>query len=324
MTTLLAAAVEASGQVANTRSKLAKRDAIANCLRGAEGDEVEIAVAYLAGEIRQGRIGIGYATLAALRGMHAAQPELTLRNVDAALERVAATSGKGAAAERSAQLHALFERATALEQDFLLRLLVGELRQGALEGVMIDAIAAAAGLPAADVRRAAMFTGNLGVVARVALTEGAVDALAQFAVALHRPLQPMLAQPADDIADALARLGTAALEWKVDGARVQVHKQGDAIAVYTRNLSEVTASVPELVEAVRALPTHELILDGEAVALVAGGAPQPFQVTMRRFGRKLDVARLRTELPLAVYFSTACTATAHHSSIARRASASTH
>ena len=302
MTTLLAAVVDASGRVANTSSKLAKRDAIASCLRGAEGDEVEIAVAYLAGEIRQGRIGIGYATLAALRGTHAAQPALTLRDVDAALERVAATTGKGAAAERSAQLRALFERATAVEQDFLLRLLVGELRQGALEGVMIDAIAAAAGLPAVDVRRAAMFAGNLRAVARAALADGAADALAQFAVALHRPLQPMLAQPAEDIADAMARLGTAALEWKVDGARVQVHKQGDAIAVYTRHLNDVTGSVPELVEAVRALPARELILDGEAVALAAGGAPQPFQVTMRRFGRRLDVARLRAELPLAVYF----------------------
>ena len=302
MSTLLAAIAEASGRVANTSSKLAKRDAIASCLRGAEDDEVEIAVAYLAGEIRQGRIGIGYATLAALRGAHAAQPELTLLDVDAALERIAATIGKGAAAERSTQLRALFERATALEQDFLLRLLAGELRQGALEGVMIDAIAAAAGLPTADVRRAAMFAGSLRAVARVALTDGTVGALAQFAVALHRPLQPMLAQPADDIADALARLGTAALEWKVDGARVQVHKQGDAIAVYTRNLNDVTESVPELVEAVRALPARELILDGEAVALTAGGAPQPFQVTMRRFGRRLDVARMRIELPLAVYF----------------------
>jgi len=302
MSTLLAAVVEASGRVANTRSKLAKRDAIAGCLRDAEGDEVEIAVAYLAGEIRQGRIGIGYATLAAQRDAHAAQPALTLHDVDAALERIAATTGKGAAAERSAQLRTLFARATAVEQDFLLRLLVGELRQGALEGVMIDAIAAAADLPTADVRRAAMFTGSLGAVARVALADGAAGALAQFAVALHRPLQPMLAQPADDIADALARLGTAALEWKVDGARVQVHKQGDAVAVYTRNLNDVTASVPELVEAMRALPSRELILDGEAVALAAGGAPQPFQVTMRRFGRRLDVARLRAELPLAVYF----------------------
>jgi len=301
MTTLLAAVVDASDRVTQTTSRLAKRDAIAACLRGAAADEVEIAVAWLSGETRQGRIGIGYATLAALRGTHAAQATLTLREVDAALSRIAATTGKGSAAERSAQLRAVFERATAAEQDFLLRLLVGELRQGALEGVMIDAIAAAAGVPVADVRRAAMCAGNLPVVARLALTEGA-PALARLVVALHRPVQPMLAQPADDIAGALTRLGTAALEWKVDGARVQVHKAGGEIKVYTRNLNDVTASVPEIVEALQGVPAHELILDGEAVALTAGGAPLPFQVTMRRFGRKLDVARMRAELPLAVYF----------------------
>jgi DNA ligase-1 len=301
MTTLLATVVDASRRVADTNSRLAKRDAIAACLRGGLPDEIEIAVAYLSGELRQGRIGIGYATLAALRGTHAPQSGLGVCEVDAALERIAATTGRGSAAERGAQLRALFERCTADEQDFLLRLLVGELRQGALEGVMIDAIAAAAGLPVADVRRAAMVVGSLGVVARVALTEGAA-ALARFAVALHRPVQPMLAQPADDIADAMTRLGTAAIEWKVDGARVQVHKAGDDIKVYTRNLNDVTASVPEVVEALQGAAAHELILDGEAVALGAGGTPLPFQVTMRRFGRKLDVARMRGELPLAVYF----------------------
>lgn len=301
MTTLLAAVVEASTRVAQTSSRLAKRDAIAACLRGAAPDEVGIAVAYLSGETCQGRIGIGYASLAAQGGTPAAQPGLALREVDATLARIATTAGKGSAAARGALLRTLFERATAPEQDFLIRLLVGELRQGALEGVMIDAIAAAAGLPVAEVRRAAMCVGELGTVARVALSEGA-DGLARFAVALHRPVQPMLASPADDIADAMSRLGTAALEWKVDGARVQVHKAGDDIKVYTRNLNDVTASVPEVVEALQAVPAHELILDGEAVALAAGGAPQPFQVTMRRFGRKLDVARLRAELPLAVFF----------------------
>ncbi|HEY9063705.1 MAG TPA: ATP-dependent DNA ligase [Burkholderiaceae bacterium] len=300
-TTLLATVVEASATVARTSSRLAKRDAIAGCLRGAAADEVEIAVAYLSGETRQGRIGLGYATLAAARGPHAEQPVLAVREVDAALERIATTTGKGSAAQRSAQLQALFARATAAEQDFLLRLLIGELRQGALEGVMVDAIAAAAGLPVAEVRRAAMFAGELGLVARVALTEGSAG-LARYAIALHRPLQPMLAQPADDIADAMSRLGTAALDWKIDGARVQVHKAGDEITVYTRNLNDVTASVPEIVEALQALPARELILDGEAVALAAGGAPLPFQVTMRRFGRKLEVARMRAELPLAVYF----------------------
>jgi DNA ligase-1 len=301
MTILLATLVETSGRVAGTRSRLAKRDAIEGLLRAAGSDEIEIAVAYLSGETRQSKLGLGYATLAALRGTHAAQPTLTLLDVDAALERIAATSGKGSASVRNTALSALFERATSTEWDFVLRLLVGELRQGALEGVMIEAIAAAAGVPVAQMRRAAMFAGSVAVVARIALTEGA-SALAGFAIALHRPVQPMLASPAEDIAEAMARLGTAALDWKVDGARVQVHKAGDRIEVYTRNLNDVTASVPEIVEAMQAVPAHELVLDGEAVALDAGGAPLPFQVTMRRFGRKLDVARMRAELPLAVYF----------------------
>jgi DNA ligase-1 len=304
MTISLATIVEASSQVAQTRSRLAKRDAIAACLRPAEGDEIEIAVAYLSGETRQGKIGVGYATLAACRNpdpTEPGQPPLTLREVDAALERLATTTGRGSAGERSAQLRTLFRRASSDEQDFLLRLLVGELRQGALEGVMIEAIAAAADLPVADLRRAAMFADKLGTVARRAITEGSAG-LADFALALHRPVQPMLAQPAQDVADALARLGNAALEWKVDGARVQVHKAGDAVSIYTRNLNDVTESLPEIVETLQAVEARELILDGEAVALGPGGAPLPFQVTMRRFGRRLDVARMREELPLAVYF----------------------
>ena len=303
MATALATLVDASAQAAATSSRLAKRDAIAAILRGAAPDEVEIAVAWLSGEIRQGRIGVGWSALSRLRGgASSATPSLTLREVDAALADIAATAGKGSAAARSAKLAALFARATAAEQDFLVRLLVGELRQGALEGVMLDAIAAASGLPAADVRRAAMLTGSLRETARVAMGEDGASGLARFAVALHRPVQPMLATPADDIAAAMAKLGTAALEWKIDGARVQVHKSGGEVKVYTRALKDVTASVPEIVEALQALPAAELILDGEAIALAADGTPQPFQVTMRRFGRKLDVEAMRAELPLAAYF----------------------
>ena len=300
--TLLADLVEASTRAARTASRIGKRDAIAAFLRAVAPDEVEIAVAYLAGETRQGRLGIGIATLAALRGgAAAAAPTLTLSEVDAALARIAATRGKGAAAERSAKLAALFARATRAEQDFLVRLLVGELRQGALEGVMIEAIAAAPGVAVADVRRAAMLAGDLGAVARAALAEGAAG-LARFSIEPLRPVLPMLAQPAEDVADALARLGTAALEFKLDGARVQVHKAGGDVRVFTRNGNDVTAAVPEIVDAVRGLPARELVLDGEAIALAPGGAPQPFQVTMRRFGRKLDVDALRAELPLSVFF----------------------
>jgi len=301
MPTPLAAVVDASARAAATSARTAKREALAAVLRSTTGDEAEIAVAFLCGETRQRRLGIGYATLAALQSEPAAQPSLTLGEVDAALGGIAATAGKGAAAGRSAQLHSLSSRATAAEQHFLVRLLIGELRQGALEGVMVDAVAAAAGVPAAEVRRAVMFAGNLGLVARTALAEGAA-ALTRYAVTPHRALQPMLAQPADDIADAMARLSTAALEWKIDGARVQVHKSSDRVAVFTRNLNDVTASVPEVVDVVRAAAARELIVDGEAVALDVTGAPRPFQVTMRRFGRRLELERPRRELPLAVFF----------------------
>ena len=303
MATALATLVDASAQAAATSSRLAKRDAIAALLRGAAADEVEIAVAWLSGEIRQGRIGVGWSTLSTLRGRASAStPSLTLREVDAALADVAATAGKGSAAARSAKLQALFARATAAEQDFLVRLLVGELRQGALEGVMLDAIAAASGLPAADVRRAAMLTGSLRETARVAMRRRRRRCLARFAVALHRPVQPMLATPADDIAAAMARLGTAALEWKIDGARVQVHKAGGEVKVYTRALKDVTASVPEIVEALQALPAKELILDGEAIALARRrhaaalpGDDAPLRPQARR-------RAMRAELPLAAYF----------------------
>jgi DNA ligase-1 len=300
--TRLAHLVQASDRVAQTASRLAKRDAIAACLRAVAFDEVEIAVALLSGEIRTGRVGVGYASLKDLRGSAAAsEPSLTLHDVDAALVRIAATTGKGSAAARAEQLTQLFARATSTEQDFLVRLLVGELRQGALEGVMIEAVAAAAAVPEPDVRRAAMFAGDLGAVAHVALTEGA-PGLARFTIQIQRPVQPMLAQSAADVAEALDRLGTVALEWKLDGARVQVHKAGHVVRVFSRLLNEVTGAVPEIVEAIQALPAHELILDGEAIAMAPGGPPRPFQITMRRFGRKLDVDALRGELPLTAYY----------------------
>jgi DNA ligase-1 len=298
----LADVVEASARAAQTSSRLGKRDAIAACLRAAAPDEIRIAVAYLSGETLQSKLGIGYASVGALRGEGAAtESTLRLSEVDAALEELAATSGKGSTAARAARLRALFARATSDEQDFLVRLLVGELRQGALEGVMLEAVAAAASLPVAKVRRAAMFAGDIGVVALAALKDGA-EGLDLFSIELDRPVQPMLAQSAVDVADALEQLGTASFEWKVDGARVQVHKRDAQVRVFTRSLNEVTGAVPEIVEAVQALPARELILDGEAIAIGRSGAPQPFQITMRRFGRRLDVERLRAELPLAGYF----------------------
>jgi DNA ligase-1 len=178
---------------------------------------------------------------------------------------------------------------------------MGELRQGALEGIMLDAIAKASGVRADRVRRAAMMTGDISVVAR-ALVEKGEAGLHSYDVELYRPIQPMLAQTAEDVTEALADLGEAALEFKMDGARVQVHKSGDEVMVYSRALNDVSAAVPEVVEAVRALAAEDLILDGEVLSLLPDGRPQPFQVTMRRFGRKLDVERMRGELPMSPFW----------------------
>jgi DNA ligase 1 len=300
--TPLARIVEASTRVAETPSRLAKIAELAACLRALAPDEIDVGVAYLAGETRQGRSGIGYALV---RDAHpqsaAAGASLTLRDVDAALEEVATTRGAGSARTRRELLGALLARATPGEQSFLVRLLLGELRQGALEGLMIEAVAVAAALPADEVRRAAMLAGGIGAVAAAALTHGS-RGLARFEIAMFQPLAPMLAQPADSIAEAMAAFGTAALEWKLDGARVQVHKVRDEVRIFTRTGKDVTAAAPEIVAAVRGSDADTLILDGEAIALTARGAPHPFQVTMRRFGRTLDVDAMREALPLAVFF----------------------
>jgi DNA ligase 1 len=297
--TRLAEVARVSAEVAASASRLAKVRLIADCLRALEADEVEIAIPYLSGETRQGKLAIGFRMLRSTRS-HASSPSLTLHEVDAVFGDLKAVKGSGAAQRREALLMSLFERATADEQDFLVRLIVGELRQGALEGVMLEAVAAAAGLPAADIRRAATHAGGVPQVARAAL-RGGKQALQQFEIRLMRPVLPMLAQPAGDVAAALKHLGTALLEWKLDGARIQVHKAGGRVRVFTRNLNDVTARVPVVVSAVASLK-EDLILDGEAIALRADGRPHPFQITMRRFGRKLDVETLRSELPLSVFF----------------------
>jgi DNA ligase-1 len=300
--TLLADIVATSERVAQTSRRNAKIEELAACLCRLAPDEIETAVAFLAGETRQGRIGIGYALLrAAYPDAHAETATLTLAEIDEALTRIAASAGPGSAAERTRILRQLQERATAGESDFLERLLQGELRQGALKGLMQDAVAQAASLPSAVIRQRAMLAGGVAAVARTALTEG-VTGLERFSLRLMQPVAPMLAQPADDVGEALSMLGTAAFEWKLDGARVQVHKDGDDVHVFTRNLNDVTASAPEIVEALREVAAHDLILDGEAIALQHDGAPQPFQVTMRRFGRTLDVASMRASLPLSVFF----------------------
>ena len=294
--------VATSQSVGETSARSDKIRHLAACLRRAESGAIETAVALLSGEPRQGRIGIGPAALRAAQPATAAPaPSLTLAEVDAALDRIAGTRGVGSGADRARLTRELLARATPDEQDFLLRAMLGELRQGAVEGLMVEAVANAAGVPVDEVRRALMVSGNLSVVARAVMTEGR-PALARMAVQLFRPLKPMRAQTAKGAGEALERLGEAGFEYKLDGARIQLHKAGNEVRIFTRNLNEVTVAVPEIVEAVRDLAVPSLILDGEALAVQEDGRPRPFQDTMRRFGRKLDVARLRDDIPLRAFF----------------------
>jgi DNA ligase-1 len=301
--TLLATIVAVSGRVGSTASRSAKVRELAAAIRDMRPEEVEIGVTYLAGETRQGRFGIGYATLLASRSEGvAATPTLTFLDVDQRLTEIAGIKGSGSSARRSAALRELFALMTPDEQEFVIRLLVGELRQGALAGVMVDAIAAATHLPLAEVRRAAMYEKSLGVLAGVGIHEGTAG-LRRFQLQLMSPIAPMLAQTAVDVEEALASLpGDVVFEWKMDGARIQVHKQDDSVRIFTRSLNEVTSAIPEIVAAIQEFPARELVLDGEAIALSAEGRPHPFQTTMRRFGRKLDVARLQAELPMQAFY----------------------
>lgn len=299
---LLAELLAASERVAATRGRLAKVDALSDCLRRLEPSEVPLGVAYLSGDIPQGKVGVGYAGLKdALATSASNEPRLTLAQVDESLARLSGVKGEGSSAERARLLSGLFARATAPEQDFLARLLAGELRQGALEGIMLDAIAKAAGLASAKVRAAAMRAGGVPSVAQAALAEGEAG-LSRFALAVFRPVQPMLAQTAADVPAALARLGRAGFEWKLDGVRVQAHKSRGEIRVYTRSLNEVTSAVPEIVAALRLCAARELIVDGETLALKPDGTPYPFQETMARLGSRLEVEAKRAARPLSVFF----------------------
>ena len=295
----------ASTDVGSTRARSAKITRIAELLRraAADGDSKLVAtvVAWLSGELPQRQIGVGWAALRSLPEA-AAEPSLTVRGVDSTFTEIGTTAGKGSQARRAELVGALFAAATDVEQTFLRRLLGGELRQGALIGVMADAVAKAAELPAAVVRRAAMLSGDLPTVAAAALTGGPA-ALTEFTLEVGRPVGPMLAQTATGVEDALEKLGgTAIFEAKLDGARVQIHRAGDAVSVYTRSLDDITARLPEVVEAALALPVSGFIADAEAIALQPDGRPHRFQVTASRFGRTADVVAARAAHPLSVFF----------------------
>jgi DNA ligase-1 len=273
---LLQTLVSTSAQVAATSGRLAKIKLLADLLRQASPEEMELAIAYLSGTTRQAKVGVGWASLQAAKGQATTTPKIEIRDVDATLDLISKTSGKGSATAKKRLLTELFARATAEEQDFLFRLITGELRQGALEGIMVEAVAKARDLPADEVRRAAMLAGNLGAVAR-----GDVKS---FKIELFRPIKPMLAKTATDVEEALAELGPAAFEYKFDGIRIQVHKRGSEVRVYSRILNDITAELSAVVDISKNLDLNEVILDGEAIVLTADNRPLLFQETMKRLG----------------------------------------
>src|SRR3954468_12424363 len=277
---LLADVVAASREVAATSARSAKIARLADLLRAGGAQHAPVLVPWLAGEPRQRRTGIGWATLRDVPPP-SSEASLTVVEVDAALETAAGLAGAGSASARRDLVHGVFGRATAAEQEFLRGLLSGELRQGALEGVMLDAVARAADVPLVAVRRAAMLCGAAAPVAVAAMTAGAAG-LDHFRLEVGRPVQPMLAATAGSVAEALEKLGEAAVEWKLDGIRVQVHRSGDDVGVYTRSLDDITGRVPEIVAAAKSLPVSTYVLDGEALALRDDGRPRPFQETGSR------------------------------------------
>ena len=312
---LLTELAEASAAVARTSARSAKIELIAALLGRVPPGEVPAAVAFLSGELLRGQIGVGYAALSGLLRRDAAAqadpglpdapgagPSLTLSETDAAFEAIGRVTGPGSQAERRRLLAGFFGRATMGEREFLVRLLAGDLRQGALEGVMTDAVAKAAAVPAEEVRRAHQLGGSLPAVAQAALggTEP-LTALRAFTLVVGRPVRPMLAASAPDIAAGLDRISPAAAEWKIDGIRVQVHRAGQQVAVFTRTLDDITARVPEIAEAALSLPVDSVVLDGEAAALAPDGRPRPFQVTAARTASQIDVGRQRAETPLTPF-----------------------
>ena len=304
---LLHEVATASADVASAGGRLAKTSRLAGCLRdaAATGDArtVEVVVSYLSGELPQRRTGIGYAALRdapTVQAQPADRSPLTVAEADAAFSAAEQLSGPGSTAARRELLHGLLARAGAAERRLVAGLVTGELRQGAQEGLLLEAVAQAADVPAAAVRRAVTVVGSLPEVARAVLLEGR-GALEAFGLEVGRALTPMLARSAPDLATALEAVSPAAVEWKLDGIRVQVHRDGDDVRVFTRSLDDITARVPEVVAAARALPVRSVVLDGETIALRPDGRPYPFQQTASRVSTQ-DAARAGSaDRPLTTY-----------------------
>ena len=272
-----------SRRVSDTTKRSEKIAALAELLAAADPPEIEAVVAFGVGETPLGRIGVGWATIGDVRPDPAGEPTLTVGDVDRAIVEIAAVGGSGAVARRRQLLIELLERATEPEQVLIRSIIGGELRQGALAGVMTAAVAKAAGVPVAAVRRAAMFAGSLPAAARVALTEGD-RGLAAIELTPSQPVQPMLASPASDVAEAIAATGPASVELKLDGARIQAHRAGGEVRLFTRNLNEVTDRLAGVVEVVRSMPGGDLVLDGEVLGVDESGSPRRFQDTIGDFG----------------------------------------
>lgn len=274
-----------------TTKRTAKRDALADLFRAVVADpadgverEILVVVGFVLGDIRQGRIGLGWASVRDLVA-GADEPSLTVADVDAAFTTIASQTGAGSRQDRHAILAGLFARSTPEEADLIRGLVVGDLRTGALEGVVTDAVARAAGLPIDVVRRATMFAGDVGVVAVTALVAGEA-AVQAIGLSPLRGVQPMLASTSASVADAVAEVGEASVEWKLDGARIQVHRVGDLVRIFTRNLNDVTERLPEVVATILGFAAASFVLDGEVLGFMGPEqTPQAFQDTMSRFGR---------------------------------------
>jgi DNA ligase-1 len=276
--TLFADVVEASRLVADTSARSRKIAILADLLRTLDADEVPIVVGFLSGVPRQGRVGVGYATVYGTQAPASEQPSLRVVDVDRAITEIEASTGSGSTTRRRELLEGTLGRAAAPEAEFLRRLLTGELRQGALAGLMADAVAKAAGVPGATARRALMLSGDLTQMAQIAMTEGE-PGLRRIGFQIFRPILPMLASTSASVADALSGFEEASVEWKLDGIRIQIHRRDEEVRIYTRNLNEITATLPGIVAAVLRLPVRQAVLDGEALWMSEEG-PGSFQHTV--------------------------------------------
>ena len=292
--TLLADVVTASRAVADTSARSQKVAILAELLRGLDPAEVPIAVGFLAGAPRQGRVGVGYSTIYGIDEAPADEASLTIDELDRAIAEIQATTGGGSTAKRRQILTSLLGRATDQEAGFVKRLFTGELRQGALAGVMVDAIAKASGIPGELARRALMLSGDLTRTAEIAMTEGE-EGLRGIGFELFRPIFPMLASTAEDVGEAVAAFDRASVEWKLDGIRIQIHRRGEEVRVYTRNLNEITQALPGIVQAVRRLPVQQAVFDGEALWMSEDG-PAAFQDTVSRIDSEATPEGIETFL----------------------------